>query len=105
MLTEATLRAMYIHAGLDPEVHLAKWRFAKQYEKDYYNVHHVCCPKCGCDRYSSTYMGFIINHEHPEAFKDSNAVECAECGWSGITHNLVRRKDEAVLQTEKGDQG
>ncbi len=93
MMSDEQLAQMYREAGLDPDLYIPKIKYARQHKENYYNVLHVCCPECGCDRYSSTYLGFIVNPENPDSFVDSNDVQCAECGWKGITHDLVRRQE------------
>lgn len=89
-VTDEELTKMYEEAGLDAKAYLAKRDRAKAAEKQYY-IDHSCCPECGYDKYSSTYMGYIISWDHPEKFKDSNHVQCGHCGWKGITHDLVKK--------------
>ena len=60
---------------------------AQQYRTEYYLQHEVC-PKCKGKCYCTTYMGPVMNVEHPETYKDKNKVECM-CGWSGIHHDLI----------------
>lgn len=58
-----------------------------------YRTQHCCCPKCGSKNYSTTLAGYIFNSEHPEEYKNKNAVNCLDCGWRGIIHDLVPEKD------------
>lgn len=88
VMTDDELRKLYMDAGLDPEPYIEMARKAQAYKKQYY-ADHSMCPKCGYDKYSSTYIGFIINPEHPETYKDTNRVSCGRCDWTGITHDLT----------------
>jgi len=56
-------------------------------EDEYYKDHEVC-PKCGSEYTSSTYVGYMFYKGRP--FKEENRREC-DCGWKGITHDLVRK--------------
>ena len=74
-------------------------------EKFYRNYRdaHYCCPECGSRNFSCTLVGYVLNTEHPEEYKDRNHVTCHNCGWSGIYHDLAPKpgiKDfkEAVKQ-------
>ncbi len=91
-MTEAELVKMYSDAGFDPKPYLIQYRKQQKFKKEYYEVLHIYCPECGNDKYSSTYVGYIISPTNPEAFKDGNEVVCSKCGWTGITHDLVRKK-------------
>jgi DNA-directed RNA polymerase subunit RPC12/RpoP len=89
-ITDADLTKMYQEAGLDAKAYLDKRDKAKAVEKQYY-IDHAACPECGHNKYSSTYVGYIISWDHPETFKDENDVRCGHCGWKGITHDLVKK--------------
>ncbi len=58
----------------------------KEHSARYYN-NHSHCPKCGYDSCSRTYMGYIMNADEVDNFKDENKVKC-KCGWSGIVNDL-----------------
>jgi len=92
MMAKEELRKLYLEAGLDPDEYIPIMQRAEKYKEDYYNVFHVCCPNCGNDKYSSTYVGYIVNPSDLESFKDENDVGC-KCGWTGITHDLVSRNE------------
>jgi hypothetical protein len=83
---------MLSDSGIDPEAYMSQQKKAAKYRKAYYDTEHIYCPECGCDRHSSTYMGYIINVLEAESFKDENRVQCSDCKWVGITHDLVRKK-------------
>ena len=94
-MTENELREIYKRAGCDPEPYVTQWKIAEQYKHDYYNVLHVCCPVCGHDKHSSTYVGYLIDMLKPQSYVDGNRVKC-QCGWSGVCHDLVPR-NKSVL--------
>lgn len=57
---------------------------------DEYYEDHECCPQCGSNELSSTYVGYIFYKDRP--FKEENIRRCGcGCGWEGITHDLVRK--------------
>lgn len=53
-----------------------------------YNQKHIACPVCGSTHIRSHMVGFALDVEHPEAYRDENQATC-ECGWSGRVHDLV----------------
>jgi len=59
-----------------------------------YNRLHEVCPVCGSNSYSCTLAGYIVNMDHPETYKDSNNIECMGCGFKGIVHDLVPKKEK-----------
>lgn len=59
-------------------------RFIRIYAKK-----HCVCPNCYSKNYSCTLAGFIYDPEHPENYKDKNQVDCLNCGWTGIKHDLI----------------
>jgi predicted nucleic-acid-binding Zn-ribbon protein len=54
-----------------------------------YNREHSCCPKCGSNKMITSLMGYVLNMNHKEDYKDLNAVECQNCGYRGACHDLV----------------
>ena len=54
-----------------------------------YDTAHDHCPKCNSTDYWTTLVGYIVNWEHPETYRDGNRGECNNCGWVGIKHDLV----------------
>jgi hypothetical protein len=59
-----------------------------------YDRLHSCCPKCGSSSHSSTCMGYVFRGL--ETHKDENNVVCTDCGWKGITHDLVESKKDLI---------
>ena len=35
-----------------------------------YEEEHQCCPKCGSESYATTYMGYILDMNNKESYKD-----------------------------------
>ena len=62
-------------------------RFMKQYNKD-----HEVCPKCGLKYITSTLMAFAIDLQNTNEYKDKNSIECIDCGFQGICHDLISEK-------------
>lgn len=60
---------------------------------DKYNKDHAVCPACGSDDLVSTYVGYILDADKIEEYKDENDVVCQNCSWHGIKHDLVSRKE------------
>lgn len=56
-----------------------------------YRDEHYCCPNCGSRNYSTTLVGYFLDEEHPENYKDRNSCTCHDCGWRGIRHDLAPR--------------
>ena len=59
-------------------------KFMKKYHRE-----HSCCPKCGSNKMCTTLMGYPLHMDHKEDYKDLNAVECQNCDYHGIRHDLV----------------
>lgn len=60
--------------------------------RDKYNLEHKYCPKCGSDRHFQTLANYGVDLEFPEKYKDFNRVDCCDCNWVGIVHDLVSNK-------------
>lgn len=54
-----------------------------------YRENHTYCPECGSCKNHQTLMGYVMDINHPEDFKDLNRVSCIECDWTGTVHDLV----------------
>ncbi len=59
---------------------------------DEYYKKHKYCPKCGHDGYTTTLMGYPLNMEHPEDYKDKNTAGCTKCGDVHLVHDRVDEK-------------
>lgn len=58
-------------------------------ERELYYSKHKCCPTCGHDKTTQTYVGYFFTTI--EKFKDENRAKC-QCGWVGTVHDLTPRK-------------
>ena len=54
-----------------------------------YNQLHAVCPKCKSKKYWTTLAKYLVDLNHPEKYRDQNRVHCDNCGWEGITHDLI----------------
>lgn len=55
--------------------------------KAYYEAHAVC-PSCGSEYLFQTLLGFVLDLDHPDAFKDRNEATCCDCRWKGVVDDL-----------------
>ena len=55
---------------------------------EYKNKHEVC-PKCGTKEHSSTLVGYILNSDKREEYKDLNICNCISCGDVHKTHDRI----------------
>jgi ribosomal protein S27AE len=66
---------------------------SKAYD-DFMNIYeeeHKLCPNCGDDgSYSMTLMGYILNMDKKEEYKDLNRCQCQKCGNSHTFHERVK---------------
>ena len=62
------------------------------YEK--YHQEHYCCPKCHCKNYSTTLAAYILVPGKEDEYIDRNSVECLNCGWKGIYHDLAPKPEK-----------
>ena len=64
---------------------------SKQYDEfmDEYHKQHECCPKCGATKHTSTLVGYVLNWDKKEEYKDMNRFECMKCGDKHSTHDRV----------------
>jgi hypothetical protein len=59
-------------------------KFMKQYHEE-----HKCCPKCGCEEHLSSLVGYVLNLDKKDEYKDKNSCVCSNCGLKHITHDRV----------------
>ena len=55
-----------------------------------YNNDHEYCPKCGSNKYSITYVGYILNLDDKESYKDLNRCICSDCGDRHTKHDRLK---------------
>jgi len=56
---------------------------------DTYKKQHKVCPKCGSTGHSTTLMGYILNSDKREEYKDLNSCVCSECGDKHTAHDRI----------------
>lgn len=54
-----------------------------------YRKLHECCPKCGETSHCSTLVGYILNMDNLEDYKDLNKCTCIKCDDVHTTHERV----------------
>lgn len=54
-----------------------------------YGNKHQYCPKCGSDDYMTTLVGYILNMDKKEEYKDLNICTCMKCGDKHTFHDRV----------------
>jgi hypothetical protein len=57
----------------------------------YYELHKYC-PACGSEGHMSTLVGYILNMDHKEDYKDLNRCTCTSCGDTHTAHDRVKDK-------------
>ena len=73
-----------VPAGTDRPGKKAYDDFMEQYDKD-----HECCPRCESTKYSTTYVGYILNMDDKASYKDLNHCICSTCGDHHTRHDRV----------------
>ena len=58
---------------------------------------HEVCPKCGSKGHSSTVMGYVMDMEKPEDYKDLNSCVCSECAYVHKTHDRISKEAFAAI--------
>ena len=64
---------------------------SKQYDmfmKEYHKKHKYC-PKCGCEQHTTTLVGYILNWDKKDEYKDLNRCVCTKCGDNHSAHDRV----------------
>jgi len=56
--------------------------------KDYY-LKHAVCPKCGSNICLTSLVGFALDMNNKEAYKDLNKCECDNCGDKHTQHDRI----------------
>lgn len=67
--------------------------FMKSYHKK-----HAVCPKCGSIKHSTTLMGYILNMDNKEAYKDLNKCVCSDCNFCCTEHERISKKEFEKLK-------
>ena len=58
--------------------------FMKKYHKQ-----HECCPKCGNKQHTTTLVGYVLNWNKKEEYRDMNRCKCLKCGDKHSTHDRI----------------
>lgn len=69
----------------------------QEFMKKYGNEHAVC-PKCGHIGHSSGLMGYPVNMEKKDEYKDLNKCLCSFCGDKHLAHNRISVKQWKINQ-------
>jgi hypothetical protein len=64
----------------------------KEYNEfmDEYHKQHECCPKCGATEHALTYVGYVLNWDKKDEYKDMNRCECMKCGDKHSAHDRIK---------------
>lgn len=54
-----------------------------------YHIAHEACPQCGETSHMSTLVGYVLNMEHKEDYKNLNRCTCDNCGDIHTCHERV----------------
>jgi hypothetical protein len=63
-------------------------KFMKAYRKQ-----HEVCPKCGSKAHTSTLMGYVLNDNKRNEYKDLNRCKCSDCGDVHTAHERISKKE------------
>ena len=55
-----------------------------------YHNNHKLCPKCKSKAHTSTLVGYILDKEKPDQYKDLNRCTCLNCGNIHTTHDRIK---------------
>ena len=58
-----------------------------------YKKKHAVCPKCGAIPHSSTLMGYILNSDKKEEYKDLNNCTCLNCEYQCTAHERISEEE------------
>jgi hypothetical protein len=62
--------------------------FLKEYSRK-----HQLCPKCGSKGNMSTLVGYIVNMNNREDYKDHNICTCSKCSDRHTVHDRISVED------------
>lgn len=67
----------------------------KEYDEfmDDYDKKHQVCPICGSDDYISTLMGYVLDSDNPQDYKDLNQCTCQSCGDIHTYHDMISEEE------------
>lgn len=64
---------------------------SKQYDEfmKEYHKQHKYCPKCGGEQYTTTLMGYMLDWDKKDEYKDMNICVCMKCGDIHSAHDRI----------------
>lgn len=70
----------------------------KQYHDfmEAYNEQHKYCPNCGKLECSTTFVGYIMNSNKRDEYRDLNSCKCSHCGDVHTKHERVAKKNPNI---------
>jgi hypothetical protein len=77
----------YILAKYSEKSSIEYDNFMKNYRKQ-----HECCPKCGSKQHNTTLVGYVLNMDKKDDYKDMNDCKCIICGDKHSCHDRVASK-------------
>lgn len=83
------------------EEYIRKRKIAEEYQ-DKYHKDRACCPVCGSKTYTTTLVGYTLNVDSPELYKDENDCTCHDCGDKHIYHDRVPMKRKWLNKNKNG---
>ena len=66
-----------------------------------YKKQHELCPKCGYKGHSSTLMGYVLDMNKKEEYKNLNICVCLKCGNRHTYHERISRKNLLIEKFKK----
>lgn len=54
-----------------------------------YYSSHKRCPKCGSISNTQTLVAYLLDPNNYDSYQDKNRVDCCDCNWTGIVHDLI----------------
>lgn len=58
-----------------------------------YDENHKYCPYCNSDEYRTTLLGYILNLNKKNEYKDLNRCTCLKCGSSHTKHDRISLRE------------
>ena len=54
-----------------------------------YHKQHKYCPKCGGEQHTTTHVGYVLNWDKKDEYKDLNRCVCTKCGDNHSAHDRL----------------
>ena len=74
-----------------PYVSVSVTESSDEYNKfmEEYRKLHALCPVCGSKNHSTTLVGYVLNMDKKDEYKDKNRCTCSDCKDVHIAHDRV----------------